>query len=206
MTAQRGIILTCLLLTATTVTRSYGDEEDISHIPAMSVSEDDGGVLLLPPRQVPLGSADVSPAEAPLPAPLDEVPRSPLDSRMAARVEGPLLDMPEQLFAYRPPSSSGCCAAKPRIHHVRCGLFGRLRSSGKPTLHMVLLAKDPTKCCDCVIQIPVCISGCCTDTPKVSGGRGLLGRGFVDYRWRCGAMVRVVFRKCGDIIVHYYGC
>lgn len=66
-----------------------------------------------------------------------------------------------------------------------------------------VLAVPAGPCCQCAVEVPVCIPACCTDAPQVEGRRGLLGRTRVLYRWCCGFEVEVVFCGNGDLIVHY---
>jgi hypothetical protein len=66
-----------------------------------------------------------------------------------------------------------------------------------------LTVYDPCNCC--MIEVPVCLPGCCTDTPSVGGRGGLFGQGITNYYWRCGFNIRVVVSKRGDVTVHYYG-
>jgi hypothetical protein len=68
----------------------------------------------------------------------------------------------------------------------------------------VLLVKDPCVC-GCLVNVPVCLPACCTGAPEVCCHRGLLGRAVVEYEWCCGYRVKIVFDRCGDLIVHSYG-
>ena len=71
-------------------------------------------------------------------------------------------------------------------------------------VNVVMLTKDPAD--GCAYEIPMCIPACCVGDPSVSGGRGLLGRGVVEYRWPCGFRAIVKFRHLrGDIEVEYEG-
>jgi hypothetical protein len=79
----------------------------------------------------------------------------------------------------------------------------RKTGSGGGDITMILDVKNPT-CCT-IVQIPVCVPCCCTDVPKVSAHCGLFGRGIAVYEWCCGYKVKVVFDKCGDVVVHSYG-
>jgi hypothetical protein len=83
-----------------------------------------------------------------------------------------------------------------RLRCVCCGCC-------KPPVETVLRVQDP---CDCtVVEVPVCLPPCCEDAPCVRSRCGLLCRGVVTYDWCCGFKVRVVFRHCGDIVVHTFG-
>ena len=64
---------------------------------------------------------------------------------------------------------------------------------------VVLEVKGP---CHCMVQVPVCVPGCCTDVPHISTGRDIFGRFSYTYQWRSGYKVDVVFRPRGDVMVH----
>jgi hypothetical protein len=75
----------------------------------------------------------------------------------------------------------------------------------QPPIETVLCVKDPCRC-GCEVMVPVCLPACCLDeVPKVSSRCGLLGRGVVTYQYCCGFTVRVVFQRCGNVVVHTYG-
>jgi hypothetical protein len=76
------------------------------------------------------------------------------------------------------------------------------RKSGE--VHVTMIALNPAD--GCHYEIPMCIPGCCIGEPKVSGGRGLLGRGVVEFCWECGFRAEVKFRHIlGDVKVEYEG-
>jgi hypothetical protein len=69
-------------------------------------------------------------------------------------------------------------------------------------LNIVVLTKDPSD--GCFYQIPLTVPSCCAGEPRVSGGRGLLGRGNVEYEWPCGFKAKIKFRHVlGDVKVDY---
>jgi len=71
-------------------------------------------------------------------------------------------------------------------------------------VQLVMVTQDPAD--GCCYEIPLCIPACCTGEPKVSGGKGLLGRGVVEYCWSCGFRAIVKFRHVrGDVRVDYEG-
>jgi hypothetical protein len=80
----------------------------------------------------------------------------------------------------------------------------RMYRSGE--IEMVMVTCNPAD--GCYYEIPLCIPACCTDEPIVSSGRGLLGRGVVEYCWpSCGFRAIVKFRqivRC-DVKVEYEG-
>jgi len=63
--------------------------------------------------------------------------------------------------------------------------------------------QDPRTCC--LVDVPVCLPGCCTGAPLVQGRAGLFGRGITTYCWDCGYRMRVVVGNHGDVTVHYFG-
>ena len=76
----------------------------------------------------------------------------------------------------------------------------RMYRSGQ--IQIVMVAQDPAD--GCCYEIPLCIPACCTDAPTVSSGRGILGRGVVEYCWSCGFQAKVKFRHLlGDVKVDY---
>jgi hypothetical protein len=67
-----------------------------------------------------------------------------------------------------------------------------------------MIAQNPAD--GCYYEIQMCIPACCVGEPKVSGGRGLLGRGVVEFCWECGFRAEVKFRRIlGDVKVEYEG-
>lgn len=84
-------------------------------------------------------------------------------------------------------------------HHPGCGCYDPCKK-----MDLILQVKDPCACC--VVEVPVCIPACCTTAPTVCCYKGFLRRQVVEYSWACGFKLKVVFDRCGDIVVHYYGC
>jgi hypothetical protein len=79
---------------------------------------------------------------------------------------------------------------------------GMYRKSGE--VNLVMITQNPAD--GCYYEIPLCIPACCTDEPRISGGRGILGRGVVEYCWECGFRAEVKFRhRLGDVKVEYEG-
>jgi hypothetical protein len=66
----------------------------------------------------------------------------------------------------------------------------------------VMVAKNPADCC--LYEIPLCVPACCVGEPTVTEGRGLFGRGVVEYCWPCGFTATLKFRpvRC-DVKIHY---
>lgn len=84
-------------------------------------------------------------------------------------------------------------------HHPGCGCYDPCKK-----MELILQVKDPCTCC--LVEVPVCIPACCTAAPSVCCYQGFLRRQVVEYSWSCGFYLKVVFDRCGDVTVHYYGC
>lgn len=120
-----------------------------------------------------------APTPPPVAAPAASVAASP-----AAAVCAPVVCCPRDI-CYR--------------HHKGCGCFDPCK-----TTQIILQVKDPCACC--VVEVPVCVPVCCAaKAPTVCCHKGFLRREVVEYSWDCGFCLKVVFDRCGDITVHYYG-
>jgi hypothetical protein len=76
-------------------------------------------------------------------------------------------------------------------------MFGR---SGQ--VDLVMVAQNPAD--GCLYEIPLCVPACCTGEPTVVEGRGIFGRGVVEYCWPCGFTATVKFRHIlGDVKIDY---
>ena len=76
------------------------------------------------------------------------------------------------------------------------------RHSGE--VELIMVTQNPAD--GCFYEIPLCIPACCTGEPIMSGGRGIFGRGVVEYCWPCGFRAIVKFRHIlGDVRVDYEG-
>jgi hypothetical protein len=128
------------------------------------------------PRRRVPATTALSVTEEPMPAPEPEI----------------IVESPE--FEVRP---------APPIEYDTDGDARRMyRKSGE--VNVVMIAKNPAD--GCHYEIPMCIPGCCVGEPRVSGGRGLLGRGVVEFCWDCGFRAEVKFRHIlGDVKVEYEG-
>lgn len=119
-----------------------------------------------------------------------------------------VLQQPSDAPAAAPQSEGDAltiCCEKPCIvyrHHGRCR---KACCTCDPPIQTVLLVKNPADCRCCYVEVPVCIPACCTQPPCVDSRCGLFGRGIVDYEYCCGFRIRVIFRRCGDVVVHYFG-
>jgi hypothetical protein len=69
-------------------------------------------------------------------------------------------------------------------------------------VQLVMVAKNPIDCC--LYEIPLCVPACCEGQPAMREGRGIFGRGVVQYCWPCGYVAKVIFRpvRC-DVKVSY---
>jgi hypothetical protein len=78
------------------------------------------------------------------------------------------------------------------------------RSSGD--VDIVMVTQNPAD--GCYYEIPLCVPGCCVGEPTVSSGRGIFGRGVVEYCWPSSGFRAIVkFRqivRC-DVKVEYEG-
>jgi hypothetical protein len=102
-------------------------------------------------------------------------------------------------IAAAPPSGPAVRAAS-HIEYETHHKARKMYRSGQVQLSLV--TQDPSD--GCCYEIPLCVPACCTGSPTVSGGRGLLGRGVVEYTWSCGFQAKVKFRHIlGDVKVEY---
>lgn len=125
---------------------------------------------------------------------------SPADARLlkasAAAAHGPSCGC-------EAPSCGPQCSYNPCIEYRHVHRWKKA-CCGSGTMNMVLTVEDPTKC-GCAVEVPVCVPCCCTSEPCVKSRCGLLGRGVVTYEWCCGYKLTVTFKKCGDVVVTYFG-
>jgi hypothetical protein len=130
-------------------------------------------------------------------------PREPAQGELTNQVE----TMPAPADAPPPPSAPLTTELDvrptPSIKYDTDGDARRMyRRSGQ--IDLVMVTKNPAD--GCYYEIPLCIPACCTGDPVVSGGRGIFGRGVVEYRWSCGFRAIVKFRQVlGDVRVDYEG-
>jgi hypothetical protein len=113
----------------------------------------------------------------------------------------------DQLTSLTTAKSEDCCAPKadccpePCIIYRHCG--PKLCCGCDPPKEITLKVKDP--CTGCEVDVPICLPACCKGEPVVCCGKGLFCRDTVDYEWCCGFRVKVVFRRCGDLLVKTWG-
>jgi hypothetical protein len=88
----------------------------------------------------------------------------------------------------------------PIVYHT--GLRARRMLRCQEQVQLVMVAKNPADCC--LYEIPLCVPACCEGQPVVREGRGIFGRGVVEYCWPCGFTAKVKFRPvlC-DVKVDY---
>lgn len=92
----------------------------------------------------------------------------------------------------------------PRIAY-RTHLGARRMLRRNAPVNVSVVAEHPDPCVNCAVEVPLCITCCCTGEPVMTSHCGLLGRGVVEYCWSCGFSATVVFRARGDVVVHYRG-
>lgn len=133
---------------------------------------------------------------------------------LIAPADGPLLIAPGAAYRHEvaspvapaiaspvwPAAAPALCCKQPCLKY-RDHIGRRSCFASEPRVNMLLEAKSPCGCC--VVEIPVCIPACCLDAPCVTGRDGLFGREIVNYVWKCGFRVKVVFDRHGDAVVHY---
>jgi hypothetical protein len=80
-----------------------------------------------------------------------------------------------------------------------------LRCKYNPCDTKPIILQVPDYCCCCLVEVPVCIPCCCEGAPSICSHKGCFGRDVVEYSWCCGFHLKVVFDRCGNATVHYYG-
>ena len=99
-----------------------------------------------------------------------------------------------------PACAPACSPCQPTITYVH---HGRKICCCEPPVQMELAVQVPCGCTCTTVNIPVCLPGCCNTAPSMICHWGPLGRGVVRYDYCCGVIVKIIFRPCGDIVVHY---
>ena len=174
---------------------------------APPVSETTKEPLPTPPQSTPQQAPTSSTARRPFMRPAE--PRSPATGRLVVGAEPIPTPAGEVQFVEESPVQPMSPLAgievrptPPIDYDTDHDARKMYRASGK--VNVVMLTKDPSS--GCAYEIPMCIPACCVGEPRVSGGRGLLGRGVVEYCWPCGFRAIVKFRHVlGDIRVDYEG-
>lgn len=127
----------------------------------------------------------------------------------AAQVDARLFEAKAAALADPSCGCESACECAPKCCYNPCIEYRHVHRwkkacCGCGTMNMVLTVEDPCKC-GCARDVPVCIPCCCTGEPCVKSRCGLLGRGVVTYEWCCGYKLTVAFKKCGDVVVTYFG-
>ena len=90
--------------------------------------------------------------------------------------------------------------APPITHHA--GPRARRMLACNEQVELVMIAKNPVDCR--LYEIPLCVPACCEGQPAMREGRGIFGRGIVEYCWPCGFIAKVKFRPVHcDVKVEY---
>ncbi|MEW4451881.1 hypothetical protein AB1L30_04260 [Bremerella sp. JC817] len=134
----------------------------------------------------------------------------PLSALFAVAV---LLTMAGQTSAAAKHVEPTCCAPEPPkpCCYEPCFTYKNHRLFTKkacpfdccPPTEAILQVVDPR--CNCFVDVPVCLPSCCTGVPCIDSRCGMFNRGIVEYEWCCGFKIKMVFKKCGNVDVHYYG-
>lgn len=152
------------------------------------------------PPQAPTPNAAGAPTDAKRPF---MQPAPPRDQSAAAPTDGSQtmpMPVPQGAPIAAAPSSGPPVRAASHIEYETHHRARRMYRSGQ--IQLSLVTQDPAD--GCCYEIPLCIPACCTGSPAVSSGRGLLGRGVVEYTWSCGFQAKVKFRHIlGDVKVDY---
>ncbi len=101
------------------------------------------------------------------------------------------------------PMKGGCCEPKIIYRHHRC-CKRRDCCSCESCCQVILPVADPD-CCEKLHYISVPAPPSCQGVPWEKDRPGLFCRGVSIFKWPGGYMVKVVFLKKGDIIVHTFG-
>ena len=97
------------------------------------------------------------------------------------------------------------CCPEPCITYRQRGRCRKVCCGCDPPIKTTLKVNDPC-CCKTCYDIPICLPACCKGEPCVKDRCGTLCKGVVVYKWCCGFKVKVVIKKCGDIVVTSYRC
>ncbi|HEX5105730.1 MAG TPA: hypothetical protein VFV87_18045 [Pirellulaceae bacterium] len=105
-------------------------------------------------------------------------------------------------------AGGGCCTPTEICKDPRCISYKShrfLRCKWDPCHTQKTVLQVPDYCCCCLVEVPVCIPACCSGAPTVCSHCGHFGHDVVEYSWCCGYHLKVVFDKCGNVVVHSYG-
>jgi hypothetical protein len=102
-------------------------------------------------------------------------------------------------------AEKAACCPEPSITYRQRGRCRKVCCGCDPPVKTTLKVADPC-CCKTCYDIPICLPACCKGEPCVKDRCGALCKGVVVYKWCCGYKVKVVIKKCGDIVVTSYRC
>ena len=105
-------------------------------------------------------------------------------------------------------AGGACCVPTELCKEPRCISYKShrfLRCKWDPCNTQKVVLQVPDYCCCCLVEVPVCIPACCSGAPTVCSHGGHFGRDVVEYSWCCGYHLKVVFDRCGNVVVHSYG-
>ncbi len=203
--AQLAAISACCSLAVWISSTSAKDEETSVLVKQPSAAPADGPVLpppSNPSKNIAPQQKDAAPqhqmakpaAKRPFMRPAE--PRQPAHGKLTADGELPTPERP----AAAPPATELSVRPAPPIKYETHHKARRMYRSGQ--VQLVMVAQDPADGCN--YEIPLCVPACCDGAPTVSGGRGIFGRGVVEYCWSCGFQAKVKFRHVlGDVKVDY---
>ena len=204
------------LVFSTSAVWVWADQENGQADSSVLVQDGDQAALEGPALPAPANVAPLSPpsmpsdAAAPAPADPRPAPRAtrrpflrPAEPDVPPSVQGHYMSREEPIPSPVAPSLGIEVRPAPRIKYDTDRDARRMyRASGE--INIVMVTQNPAD--GCYYEIPLCIPACCVGEPSISGGRGLLGRGVVEYCWPCGFRAEVKFRHIlGDVKVDYEG-
>jgi hypothetical protein len=220
--AQLSALGACCTL-AVWITSTNASQEDASVLVKKSATTLTQGPVLPPPSKPATTTKDV-PVQQPSGATPDQVkPQTPpVQSPAKTTVKRPFMQpaqprepgrgqlttQSEPIPAPKGSPEAGPPARELNVHPAPPIVYDTDRDARKMyrsgQVQLVMITQDPAD--GCCYEIPMCIPACCTGEPKVSAGRGILGRGVVEYCWQCGFRAKVKFRHVrGDVRVDYDG-
>ncbi len=116
----------------------------------------------------------------------------------------PVMEAPS-VMEYAPPAPLAieCCPIAVAGEVASLSAKRSYRCNGGPT-KQVICVDNPADCCRKMFSVPVCVPACCVDDPVCCDTRvGMLGRGYVTYRWACGFEATIAFRVHGGVLITY---
>ena len=152
-----------------------------------------------PPQAAPTQPPTKSTVKRPFMRPAQ--PREPARGQLTGQTE-PMPAPEAQPLVGVPPVRDPNVRPTPPIEYDTDRDARKMYRTGQ--IQLMMVTQDPSD--GCLYEIPMCRPACCTGEPTVSGGRGIFGRGVVEYCWPCGFRAEVKFRHLlGDVKVEYEG-